>query len=241
LFGDLDAMRDRFYLVGFREMDAAEFVTGGQAELFVAEARPGAGQNVLGARLAAASTVPEPRVADVEAEHGPAGPRVDPEQGVGERMGADVEAGGAQHGDGVHLADERIVGEADPPPDGLRHLRLRIPLPARVQPDLPGRVPERRDACRVVRAETGEFLKRGQAAEPFHREVHDVGEGKVRPPVDDRLDAGGDRLADAAKWMLTGHADRFDVAWLEFVEGFRVVREHGPRHLGPVRILLPSP
>jgi hypothetical protein len=222
-------------------VDAAEFVTGGQAELFVAKARRGAGQNVRGTRLAAASTVPEPGVADVEAQHGTAGPRVDPEQGVGERMGADVEAGGAQHGDGVNLADKRIIGEADPPSDGLRHLRRRIPLPARVLPDLPGRVAERREAGRVVRAETGEFLKRGQAAEPFHGEVHDVGEGKVRPPVDDRLDARGDLLADTAKRMLTGHADCFDVAWLEFIEGFCVVRKHRPCHPGPVRILLPSP
>lgn len=221
-------------------MDAAEFVPCGQAEFFVVKPRRRAGQDVLRARFAAASTVPEPGVADVEAEHGTAGPGVDPEQGVGERMGADVEAGGAQHSDGVNLADERIIGEADPPPDGLGYLRRWIPLPGRMLPDLPGRVAERRDTHRVVRAEAREILKRGQAGEPFHGKVHHVGEGKVRSPVDDRLDSRGDLLADVAKRMITGHADRFDLAGFEVVEGFRGVRQDCPCHPGPVRILLPS-
>jgi hypothetical protein len=222
-------------------MDAAELVSSGQAEFFVAKARRRAGQDVLGTRFAAASTIPEPGVADVEAEHGAAGPRVDPEQGVGERMGADVEAGGAQHGDGVDLADERIIGEADPPSDGLRHLRLRIPLPTGLLPDPAGRVAERRGTCGVVRAEAGEVLKRGQDAEALHGKVHHVGERKVRPPVHDRLYAHGDLLADVAQRVLTGHADRLDVAGFQFIEGFRGMRQNRPCHPGPIRVLLPSP
>jgi hypothetical protein len=220
-------------------VNAAEFVPRGQAELFVVKPRRRAGQDVLCTRFTAAGAIPEPRVADVEAEHGTAGPGVDPEQGVGERMGADVEASDAQHGDGVDLADERIVGEADPPSDGLGHLRRRIPLAGRVLPDLPGRVAERRHPYRVVRAEAGEVLERGQPGEPFHGKVHHVGEGKVRPPVDDRLDAHGDLLADVAQRMLAGHADRFDLARFEVVEDFRGVRQDRPGHPGPVSVLPP--
>jgi hypothetical protein len=221
-------------------MDAAEFVPRGQAEFFVVKPRRRAGQDVLCARFTAAGAIPEPRVADVQAEHGTAGPGVHPEQGVGERMGADVEAGGAQHGDGVDLADERIIGEADPPSDGLGHLRRRIPLAGRVLPDLPGRVAERRDTYRVVRAEAREILKRGQPGQPFHGKVHHVGEGKVRAPVDDRLDSRGDLLADVAQRVLAGHADRFDLAGFEVVKAFRGVRQDRPGHPGPVSIFLPS-
>src|SRR5215470_2584535 len=237
----LDPPRDGRYVSGFWQVHTSELVLGGQLQLFVAERRPGAGQDIRGAWFAAAGTCPEPGIADIEAEDCAASPGVDPEKGIGEWVCAHVEARGTQHGNRVHLANERVVGNADPPPDGLAYLLRRVALPGNVFPDLAGGVAEKCPARRVITAESGQILKGGNAAERLQREVHDVGEGEIGPPVDDGLDGHCRVLADVAERVLAGRADGLYLGRFQLVEDTGGMCQDGAGYLRASRVLAPLP
>jgi len=171
-------------LTGLRQMHAAEDMAGGQAELRVRERRLRASEDVRGARLAAVHAVTEPGVADVQAENCAVRPGVNPEERVSEGMRPDIHSFGTQHGNRVQLARERIVGDADPPPDCLCRVLPDIAELSRMLSYLPCRVTERHATDWISRAEVCKFLKGGQLSQLLDRDVHDMGEGEIRTPVD---------------------------------------------------------
>jgi hypothetical protein len=98
-----------------------------------------------------------------------------------------------------------------------------------------------RAAGRVISTEPRQLLKCGDAAERLQGQVHDVCEGKIRPPIDDGPDGHRHLFADVAERVLAGRARDFYLRRFQLVEGSCRVAQDRACYLWSRRILPPSP